>query len=187
MGRAIIEVTYIDSNVCFECGAPAVERHHVVPHSLGGTKTVPLCSECHAKVHGIDGAKRAKISELTKKSLEKKKQLIKTQGGFYNRAGEWVTRLGAVNPNPSAAIKQSALNRVARAKANPINIFFWKYVTEFETREGRLSNFTNDKYQKLADELNALGHTTMTGLPYTINRCKALVDKMRKRFLTEDV
>lgn len=31
MSRAYIEVTYIDPNVCFECGAPATERHHIVP------------------------------------------------------------------------------------------------------------------------------------------------------------
>jgi 5-methylcytosine-specific restriction endonuclease McrA len=37
---------------CFECGAPAAHQHHVVPRSLGGTKTVPLCEGCHGKVHG---------------------------------------------------------------------------------------------------------------------------------------
>ena len=33
MSRIIIEATHIDPNVCFECGAPATERHHVVPVS----------------------------------------------------------------------------------------------------------------------------------------------------------
>jgi 5-methylcytosine-specific restriction endonuclease McrA len=28
---------------CFECGSPASHHHHVIPHSLGGTQTVPLC------------------------------------------------------------------------------------------------------------------------------------------------
>ena len=36
---------------CFECGAPSDHDHHVVPRVLGGTKTVPLCERCHAKVH----------------------------------------------------------------------------------------------------------------------------------------
>lgn len=36
---------------CFECGKPAEHRHHVVPRSLGGTKTIPLCTPCHRKVH----------------------------------------------------------------------------------------------------------------------------------------
>lgn len=81
MSRTYIEVIYIDPNVCFECGAPATERHHVIPHFLGGTKTVPLCGMCHAKVHGVDGAKRAKISELTKAALAAKRE----RGETWNR------------------------------------------------------------------------------------------------------
>jgi len=38
-------------SLCFECGEPAVLEHHVVPFSVGGTKTVPLCAVCHKKVH----------------------------------------------------------------------------------------------------------------------------------------
>ena len=73
MSRTYIEATYIDPNVCFECGAPATERHHVVPYSLGGTKTVPLCGICHAKIHDVDGKRRTKIAELTKAALDAKK------------------------------------------------------------------------------------------------------------------
>lgn len=87
------------------------------------------------------------------------------------------------NGDTTKAVAQSALNRVQRAKDNPINIFFWKYVTQFEEREGRIGRFENDKFQRLADELNALGQKTVTGLPYTINRCKALISKMRKRYV----
>lgn len=37
---------------CFDCGAAAHYRHHVIPLALGGTATVPLCAACHEKVHG---------------------------------------------------------------------------------------------------------------------------------------
>jgi len=37
--------------VCFECSGPSTVQHHVVPKSKGGTKTLPLCDECHAKAH----------------------------------------------------------------------------------------------------------------------------------------
>ena len=57
-------------NECFECGANAEELHHVVPRSKGGTKTVPLCCECHGKVHDV---KRISISQLSKEGLAKKK------------------------------------------------------------------------------------------------------------------
>jgi hypothetical protein len=37
---------------CFECGElDNLHMHHVVPRSRGGTRTVPLCAECHGKAH----------------------------------------------------------------------------------------------------------------------------------------
>ena len=111
---------------------------------------------------------RELISSRTKQALAAKKA----------RGETWVR-----NGDTTKAVAQSAINRVQRAKDNPVNIFFWKYVTQFEEREGRIGRFENDKFQRLADELNALGQKTMTGLPYTINRCKALIGKMRKRYV----
>ena len=61
---------------CFECGEVATERHHVIPRSKGGTKTVPLCQKCHGLVHGM---KRLNISELTKAALNARKEKV----------GEW--------------------------------------------------------------------------------------------------
>lgn len=54
-------------NACFECDRPAEHDHHVVPRSKGGTRTVPLCEECHGKVHETN----MKISSLTKMGLER--------------------------------------------------------------------------------------------------------------------
>lgn len=98
MSRTYIEATYIDPNVCFECGAPATERHHVVPHSLGGTKTVPLCGICHAKIHDVDGNRRTRIAELTKAALDAKKA----------RGETWVRNL-----DTSVAVAASAKARTA--------------------------------------------------------------------------
>lgn len=111
---------------------------------------------------------RELISTRTKQALAAKKA----------RGETWVR-----NGDTTKAVVQSAKNRVQRAKDNPVNIFFWKYVSQFEEREGRIGRFENDKFQRLADELNALGQKTVTGLPYTINRCKALIGKMRKRYV----
>lgn len=58
---------------CFECGDIATENHHVIPKILGGTKTIPLCSPCHSKVHGF-GKRRDNIKRLTKEGLAKKKE-----------------------------------------------------------------------------------------------------------------
>jgi hypothetical protein len=61
--------------VCFECEAKAHHAHHVVPRVLGGTKTVTLCSICHAKIHGDH---LLRTSELTKAGMKKAKD-----AGFY--------------------------------------------------------------------------------------------------------
>lgn len=59
---------------CFECDKPATENHHVIPQSLGGTKTVPLCGSCHDRVHGWGNKRRDHHSELTKEGLRKAKE-----------------------------------------------------------------------------------------------------------------
>ena len=41
---------------CFECQMPANVQHHVVPWSLGGRNTVPLCRPCHGKVHSPESS-----------------------------------------------------------------------------------------------------------------------------------
>ena len=63
---------------CFECGEDAVFSHHVVPRSLGGIKTVPLCSKHHGLVHCrtfLD------VGMLTSQALQKKKANGEYLGG----------------------------------------------------------------------------------------------------------
>jgi DNA-binding NarL/FixJ family response regulator len=48
---------------CFECGSKKnIHHHHVVPQVKGGTKTIPLCMECHGKVHGDHMLKIQKLA-----------------------------------------------------------------------------------------------------------------------------
>ena len=110
---------------------------------------------------------RELVSIRTKQALAAKKA----------RGETWVR-----NSDTTKAIIQSAKNKIARAKANPTNVFFYNYVMQFEKRNGRLDPKDKEGYQKLADELNGLGQKTVTGLPYTKTRCQGLVIKMRKRF-----
>lgn len=58
---------------CFECGKPATEEHHVIPQSLGGTKTVPLCGSCHDRVHDGGWKRRDNHAALTKAGIAKSK------------------------------------------------------------------------------------------------------------------
>ena len=61
----------INTDECFECGEPMGEMHHVIPRSRGGTKTLPLCVECHCKVHGLKN--RPEHRRLVLEGLEKAK------------------------------------------------------------------------------------------------------------------
>ena len=56
---------------CFECNMPADHEHHVVPKVKGGTKTIPVCLKCHAKIHD---RKKMAGSELTKLGLKRAKE-----------------------------------------------------------------------------------------------------------------
>ncbi len=55
---------------CWECGMHGImHKHHVVPRSRGGTRTLPLCEACHGKVHG----KNMLIGALVKRSMTYKR------------------------------------------------------------------------------------------------------------------
>lgn len=74
---------------CFNCGAPSSHQHHVVPRSLGGVATVPLCHDCHGKAHGRSRGFRD-TSELTSKALAVKRAKGESTGEapYGMRAGE---------------------------------------------------------------------------------------------------
>ncbi|MDD7913775.1 HNH endonuclease [Polaribacter ponticola] len=62
----------INTSKCFECGEEATEDHHIIPRVYGGTKTIPLCSSCHMKVHGIKSNRRTdNHKENVKRGLDK--------------------------------------------------------------------------------------------------------------------
>jgi hypothetical protein len=69
---------------CFECGKAAEHNHHVIPKSKGGTKTVPLCTECHGKVHGRNMVHMAELSRLGIQVAKRK--------GIYNGRKKGTTK-----------------------------------------------------------------------------------------------
>ena len=62
----------IRKGVCFECESISnIHYHHIIPQSLGGNKTIPLCGDCHSKVHD---RKFTNFSELVKRGIEDRKK-----------------------------------------------------------------------------------------------------------------
>jgi len=74
---------------CFECGQEAHHDHHIIPKSLGGTKTIPLCVTCHAKVHGRNAMAD---STLIKAGIARAKAAGKQIGGRNKGCFNNVTR-----------------------------------------------------------------------------------------------
>lgn len=84
---------------CFECGSTEeLHHHHVVPRSLGGTKTIPLCGPCHGLVHSRDAMK---TGALTSKAMKAKRAKGEYTGGRvpygYSVGADGVTLV----PNPA--------------------------------------------------------------------------------------
>jgi hypothetical protein len=84
---------------CFECGtAENLHHHHVVPRSLGGTKTIPLCGLCHGLVHSRDVMS---TGALTSKAMKAKRANGEYTGGRvsygYSVGADGVTLV----PNPA--------------------------------------------------------------------------------------
>lgn len=44
-----------DGGICFVCGKPATERHHIIQLQNGGINSkknvIPICRPCHCKIH----------------------------------------------------------------------------------------------------------------------------------------
>lgn len=82
-------MSIIDDDACFECGAPAECRHHVVPRIYGGTRTVPLCEGCHHKAHGRDGR-----SAWTGRATRAAMQSMKARGLYTGGRVRYGYRVG---------------------------------------------------------------------------------------------
>lgn len=91
---------------CFECDQKAVINHHVIPEELGGTKTVPLCSDCHGKVHDKD---LTTMKTLRDKSWEKRFEAgIKPAGSTvlgYKWEGKNPNKYVVIDPETMVVVK----------------------------------------------------------------------------------
>jgi hypothetical protein len=87
MGKTSViwtEDKLINKDKCFECGLDGeLHYHHVVPETLGGTKTIPLCLICHGKIHN---KKFVNYRELQRAGIER----AKLEGKFMGRKPDTV-------------------------------------------------------------------------------------------------
>ena len=69
-----LESIGIDTTICFECGSEKdIEYHHIIPYTLGGRRVVPLCGNCHNRVHK-GRTRKDSHKELIKNGIQKAKE-----------------------------------------------------------------------------------------------------------------
>lgn len=113
---------------------------------------------------------RELISTRTKAALDAKK----ARGETWDRKSRETVH---------KAQMASRVARTTRANEDATNVFFKKYTEAFEKRNGIVFKYGTDMvwYRKLAEELANLGNKTKTGKEYTASRCRALVERFKRR------
>ena len=111
---------------------------------------------------------RELISNRTKAALNAKKE----------RGEQWNKEISADRISKASAAAAKA--RTEKARSNPKNIFFWQFCINWQKKNGKFTAMTD--FQPIADELNSLGQTTVTGLEFTKNRVRALYTSLTNVF-----
>ncbi len=136
------------TKTCFECETTKdLQQHHVVPKSLGGTKTITLCYQCHMKVHGRDG-KGMDHSRLTKEGIERRK----AEGVKMGAPKETLEKARAI----SQEVRTAKSIRFAENLKQEIQ----RIIKEDSLKPKDVS------LRKMCAKLNSRGVTTLTGKPF---------------------
>ena len=118
------------------------------------------------------------IQQRTQSALDARKKQIEEQGFFIAKNGEKRTKLGNGRNAMPEAQQAAAEQRTAKAKANAQNVFLWKYMAQQDDRK-----LTAERVDRLVANLNALGATTSTGLPFTPLRFRAMWTKVQSLYM----
>lgn len=122
------------------------------------------------------------VSIRTKAALDAKKKRREDTGGT---AALWGKRTYS-SPEEAAearalvmsrAQETSARSRTAKAKANPNNVAFADFLELWIAKYGKISRSTD--WDRMAEELNARGKKTSTGMEFTGSRAHAMYYKVR--------
>ena len=119
---------------------------------------------------------RELICSRTKQALKAKKDRNEQTGGTNEL---WGKNTGANREEVLEEVRRkSAEVRRQRMINEPSNKFLWTY-TQSQKKNGSIF-FSDDDFEKLANELNALERKTPTGMEYNKNRAKAQYYKIKK-------
>ena len=134
---------------CFECDSVEnVIRHHVVPRSKGGKRTIDLCQCCHDKVHGIEG-RDISVSELTKVGLAK----AKANG----------VKLGNPDAKNAWKVAQEGIRRRCEEYYRNANEVIKKYIDSIEVTDSNRHRKKKYTLNDISEYLMSIGYKTPRG------------------------
>jgi len=140
---------------CWECGIENVpfNKHHPIPVSRGGKRTILLCEPCHSKAHHAKN--NMNISALTKEALRKKKAQ-----GF---------KLGS----PDIKKAQKAARLANKSKANDFALGLKDLI-------GGLDKAGINSYRQKAIHLNSIQVPTRQGNQWTASGMRRLCLRLKE-------
>lgn len=124
------------------------------------------------------------IVDRTKSKLESIKKEITEKGHHVSKSGRIVTKLGRPQDEKAQYDMErmqdkayEALRRKARDNEN--NIRFAKWLALYESKHGVIDRHTD--LDPIVEEVNALGYTTSTGLPFNKASLRSMIYRTHER------
>lgn len=101
--------------------------------------------------------------------------------------GRTVTKLGSDTwtvEQMQKAGKASGERKTDAARQNPHNVFFFKFITNYEQNHGKI--YGRQQVEKVVKELNFLDAKTSTGMEFTVPRYYAMVKKCNAIYIVSE-
>lgn len=139
---------------CFTCNKKATENHHIIPKSLGGKKTIPLCGSCHGLLHGMKTTRRDNHSYLTKLGLQRAKDIGVKLGNPKNFTSEGRKKGRKANSIKAAARNKLLIDVIKKLDYNLSLREICKFLNDNGYKTSRGCKFKPTTVKRLKDMIN---------------------------------
>jgi DNA invertase Pin-like site-specific DNA recombinase len=132
-----------------------------------------LCDRVNAELGSIKNELKVKGTHVTRRGKNK---------------GRVITKLGSDTwtvEQMQKAGKMSGERKTDEAKRNPHNVFFFKFITNYEKNHGKI--FGRENVEKVVHELNFLDAKTSTGMEFTVPRYYSMLKKCKSIFVCNEI
>lgn len=164
-------------------GRSMVDVFEIVNYAGEHDITIIQCKDGTAIENKSIGGKALLFALSLAAEIELENIRQRTRMGLAARKAKGLPLGGSCRKGPvdmSKAARASGYSRRERAKSNQSNVFFWKFIQNYEKKNGCITANTN--WKDIATELFELGQKTSTGLDFTPNRARAMYSSLKNIF-----